>query len=335
MREGRREKGGIKVGGEGRQGAWIWINQSLLLSLLCANVNKSPFGNTVNQFDCSVKHLQQQRRNVLQLNSPPVFCQPPWGGNCPGPVGSAFSPVVSQVEPRLPPNPHPTRSWPVAEGPRLSGEDEANKPPRGAAGAVLLVCYHNDNDTQQWGCSARGPRIQTMSAMRRLLRETEKIKNICSARTGSSCKAKTPLGPSPFLLWHQVPSLHPTRFHRRRDTRWKGGPEWRGRSGERSQRGEKKASQASRCECFVCSGPEILPTEDKLQVKKPRVRWYYVPASRGRQNSQHESRTVGNAEPVSQGKPALFSPPPLKRMPGTSLGSEYWWKTHASLVKGK
>lgn len=106
--------------------------------------------------------------------------------------------MVSQVEPRLPPNPHPTRSWPVAEGPRLSGEDEANKPPRGAAGAVLLVCYHNDNDTRQWGCSARGPRIQTMSAMRRLLRETEKIRAFVPPERAAAVKQKRPWVPLPF-----------------------------------------------------------------------------------------------------------------------------------------
>lgn len=163
-------------------------------------MNKSPCGNTVNQFDCSVNHLKQRRRQVLLLNLPPVFCQPPRGGNCPGPVGSAFSPVLSHVQPRLPPNPHPPGSWPVAEGPRLSGE--RLKPTSRPEGQQEQSCWYvntmtmtHDNGAAQPGV----PRAQTMSAKRRLLRETEKIRAFVPPEQAAAVKQKRPWVPGlPF-----------------------------------------------------------------------------------------------------------------------------------------
>lgn len=55
-----RKRGAIKVGGGGgRERESMDMNNPIpSLSLLCANVNKSPCGNTVNQFYYSIKHFK-------------------------------------------------------------------------------------------------------------------------------------------------------------------------------------------------------------------------------------------------------------------------------------
>lgn len=132
----------------------------------------------------------------------------------------AFTPVLGQAWESRPPPLQPTPAGPLLNVLVEWGEVEANKLPRGAAGAKS--CWHIIIMTHDHGAAQLG--VPELSQQRGV--SLGRLKTSAPERA-EAVKRKRPWVPlpPPRTPVPKSPSLHPTRFHRRRNASSKGGPE--------------------------------------------------------------------------------------------------------------